>query len=736
MADDLQDLLDFGEAEGVSLDIDPEEEVIEEDTGVDIEEDISDMLDVEEEEEVELKPKTKRRNEAWGDAGEKPVKRVAEKPAKKASAKKVAEKPAKKAKEKSAKKAKEQPPKKAKRRGRKKGGKGFLFVIPVMLIAVIAVFAFMNGGGKNGDNYYSGWDKIFKNDAGHFSYVIDVRTQEATGTKSEQQAATLKDAEKMDDVVDEVAPSDEAEVTQPPEEDNSTPTESWTSADGSVVATNEYPNYKITVDGYTIKDDPYTSKYTISIATNEINDVFTEITSFEGNLYVNVEAMTKWLSASKDAYLGRLISSIPENSKFMIIPIDKLTINSGYVEDNEVDSGCITSYPDLVKYFKMIIRGVVQGVHQSVGNTGLSKQGDDYVLNIKGADANKLLSSLKSLVNNRGRVYDSIINQLGGTDEQKAQRKKEKDNFVEACTQLETLLGGETTDLSVTGKTRDYKTEAGVQNIEATVSASFVNNNKDYSITVQAALEGSGQDITKPEGVGSQIDQNLVWDLMRDTTDYFNITGIAMNQQLAIDIDSIQEGIIDDFVEYINSNSSSSINKLTAREFIQKYTNFEVKEDTQELDKKNVELVSAFVSGLTNITGNTVVTTGSASGSSQFNIINTDIADDLRVIATWDTTNSKEKLGVVNVSFVSGKGNKSVDLTKFSLTNAVNSKYPANSETLLKGNDSSFNKDLKKEIAVGQGVQDGVLYFVCSNGVESMSLNYDGKKLGDLVMHK
>ena len=615
-----------------------------------------------------------------------------------------------------------------------------IFGVFAILILVVLIGIFKPKGNKV--DYYSIWKSIFSNDLGTYRYVLDVRTQKAEkGKKNELQDSSLSDVQNMESTSDSESATSSAVTATGGKE-----FVEWTNESGTQDTDWTYPNYKIIIEGATSSVKPFTTQFSVNIATSSFNDKLTTITVKDKKVYVDVEQLQYWLKSSKDSYLIQLSKDLPENSKYLIIPESDLKLTSGYAEEAEANKVYENSALNYHHRLVSVIDSFLYEIQNGMGSTGLSSQDDVYSINLDGDNAQSLISLLGSLVVDRASVYDTVIEDQNSqgllSKEQYQQKLREKDNFLDATKKLYDKVS--TTDLSncnlrVQGNGRSYTGGSGYANIEATLSTAFTIDGTDYSISLTGLRTGKKEDIKTPVGTSSSIEQSQVWSTFGNMLDYFNITDIDLKKRIEINPDVIKDNLLEDFVQLVNNTSSTSsrISKLNVKDFIKKYMNYKETDESTNDDKINATLVSDFLTSISDITSNLVVekeVTGTGTSEQFVNVDGT--TNGMRVIAKYDTSASNEKLGVVQLTILNMTGKpKTVDLSNFSLQTMISSKYPANSKDMILDYDNKFDvKKLKTKVKVpSKGYATETLYFVHNNGLEYMDLWYGGTKLGEII---
>lgn len=638
-------------------------------------------------------------------------------------------------------------------------------IIAGALVGVLAVGGIAINATKDDTNYYSIWRSVVNNDLGGFRFVLDVRTSpkgEDEAKLSGSNNMTQKDVNEIESVEeggtsDDKTVEDQSEIAEQTDTSQDGMTwddlvgekgevsDSWSSSTGASLSTWNYPNYQVIVEGCTIKSDPLTSKFDISIATESFNDRLTTVTIVDDKVYIDLEQLKLWLESSKDSYFLNLAQELPDNSKNMVIPLEDLKIPSGYAESGEdaYESDVMNEYHKFASVFTNFLSLLENGL----GDKGLSKQENTYSLDLSGKDANRLVSAISSIAGSRSSIYDSVIKSQKNKgyldDAQYKQKLNEKDNFLAATDAFyRSVVTKDLSDLnlSVVGTARNYKGGTGVDNFEATFRSEFDLGDMSYTIGLSGSRVGSGQEIKAPAGSETEYSQEDLFEVYNDIMSYLNVTNIDLTKQLEITPDSISEDIIADFVELVNSTDSTSttITEKTAYDFIDKYDDYEENKDTTPDDVVNAQLVKDFISSVES----TIPQKDDSSEDNtdyqgdQFRVASATVGN-LGVIAQYNEEESSSKMGVMDVTLTNNSDSElKVNLNDFSMQTLLSSKYPCNDYTTIHNFDNKFDKSLlKEEITIpAHGYAKEKLYVIFNNGIEHMELFYGEDKIGEIIV--
>lgn len=632
-------------------------------------------------------------------------------------------------------------------KGKVKGKKPIMLaVVGVVILAVLIILA-VNIFGKDKTNYYSMWKSVLNNELGSYRFVVDVRTSEhIDGEDNKLQDSTFEDMQSVEGVS---ADAETAVVEEDKKDDSSgsNKTEnSWTDSNGTTGDWWEYPNYRLIFEGCTTSVEPFTTNFTVTLATEHFNDTLTEVTIVDDKIYVDVESLQYWLSNSRDNYFISLGKSLPDSGKYMVLDQSDLKILSRYAEKGELESAYQDNALNAYRSIVGTISGVVDLVQNGLGNTGLSSTGDLYSLSLDGANADKLVGVVKNLAVKRGDVYDSFVNAQKSagniTEEQYNQKVSEKDNFLAATDKMYRYLVSKDLsglNLKVAGNGRTYVGGSESQNVEAELQVAFTLEGIDYNISLSGLRSGKGADITAPNGSTMNIDQQEFFGVVNGIFDYLNITSIDLGKQLEVTPDTIHRLLIEEFVDMVNNTSAteSRISVQTAESFIQKYLNYKENEATTPDDVVNAQLVEDFLSSVDDLIVDMDMKTVQEEESEveQFREVDVE-ADGLRFIAEMDEDNTSDKMGVIKLLILNTSNEeKVINLSDLNMRTMLESKYPINDETIIRGYDNTFDMSkLVKEVTLPAGgyiEADG--YCIFNNGLEYMELYYGDKKLADII---
>ena len=622
--------------------------------------------------------------------------------------------------------------------------KWLIWAVLAVVVIFVAFFALTSLGGKKdtGLNFYNTFSSIFSSELGSYKYVLDVRTAPSgTFVSSSNKGASISDMENMDAADDtsvEGVGSGKSFVE-------------WIES-ADVKSTDwQYPNYQVTIEGYTTSTEPYSTYMNISIATEYYNNVLTDITCFNGNYYINVESLRDWLVNSGDAYLISLGKELPQGSKYLVIPENEFVVTSRYAEDGELEFSSSIGFRETERRLAMGIKMLFNSLSSSMGSTGISSSDTVSRLNLTGNNSLTMLKSFKSLFGKSGDFYTSLLetNKEKGyyTDSQYLQAVREKDNFLSAVNDMLVYLN--TVDfsdmnLNTVGDVRKYTNGKGNMTIEGNLGFSFTTDTRDYTIQLSAMRSGDKNEVRLPSGStftkSSLASPTLVRDSLYSLVDYLNVSNIKLAEKLEITPENIASDSLDSFISLVNDVGAYEVyvTRFNVQEYIDKYKYMEVDKNTPELDVINYNLVHDYIENLNNLTGTLIIdNTDVEEYVEQYPRLDFD-SDDLRFTFTYNEEESSARLLVLDGQVINMSDNyKEFETSDFSVQTLLSSMYPANNDILLRNYDNKFDlESIEYSIVVPPKYWDTFkLYFVLSDDSGHMDLFYKKDKYGTVIQY-
>lgn len=626
-------------------------------------------------------------------------------------------------------------------------------VIPCGVVLVIIlglVIKSLFSGGKM--NYYDTMASLFTNELGSFSYTIDVRTGEKGSLITENKSSAtsvdeLSSVENADTSTTEATEETNIAAQEPEtEKESKNEFQDWNKYADVKTGDWQYPNYKIVINGCTTSLEPLTTDFTVSLATANYNDKFTEVVCIDGNYYFDIESMYNWLKSSGDSYLISLTDKMPNGSKWLVVPESEFKIPSRYAEDGEKDLSYCTSLKIMYERFLVALTSTKSTLSNSLGSTGMSSNKDTVSINLTGSDATSILKAFKGITTQSGDWYDSLlsagVDKKLYTEDKYKQAVREKDNVMEALSDLATYLN--ITDLSsqnlaVQGSARTYTNGKNNATVEGSLAVNYSTDTTDYIIQFSGLRSGDADDIKLPQGSQTKAIDDSYLGSFNSLVDYLNITPIKTSVQLEINPTTISDGVIEKFIDLVNDTGTAGewITKNNVYKFIEKYASYKETDETTNNDKVNAKLVSALADAMDKIVGGIVVTKEVQAEETvdQYPEVNTQETGVYTKIK-YDAEKSDSQVAVFHVEAINkGDETATVDTTNFSLRTLLNSVYPSNNETLIRNYDNTFDMSkLAKSVELpSKGWTEFDLYFVISDDTGHMDMYFGDTNLGSAI---
>lgn len=625
-------------------------------------------------------------------------------------------------------------------------------VIPcgVVLVVILGlVIKSLFGGGKM--NYYDTMASLFTNELGSFSYTFDVRTGEKGSLITENKSSAtsvdeLSSVENADTSTTEATEETNIAAQEPETEESKNEFQDWNKYADVKTGNWQYPNYKIVISGCTTSLEPLTTDFTVSLATANYNDKFTEVVCIDGNYYFDIESMYNWLKSSGDSYLISLTDKMPNGSKWLVVPESEFKIPSRYAEDDEKDLSYCTSLKTMYERFLVALTSTKSTLSNNLGSTGMSSNKDTVSINLAGSDATNILKAFKGITTQSGDWYDLLLStgvdkKLYTEDEYK-QAVREKDNVMEALSDLATYLN--ITDLSsqnlaVQGSARTYTNGKNNATVEGSLAVNYSTDTTDYIIQFSGLRSGDADDIKLPQGSQTKAIDDSYLGSFNSLVDYLNITPIKTSVQLEINSTTISDGVIEKFIDLVNDTGTAGewITKDNVFKFIEKYASYKETDETTNDDKVNAKLVADLADAMNKIVGGVVVTKEVQAEETveQYPEVNTQDTGVYTKIK-YDSEKSDSQVAVFHVEAINkGDETVTVDTTNFSLRTLLNSVYPSNNETLIHNYDNTFDmsKLVKSVELPSKGWAEFDLYFVISDDTGHMDMYFGDTNLGSAI---
>ena len=650
----------------------------------------------------------------------------------------------------------------------------------VAFFIVVGILKSLIGGNKGSDqDYFTVLDTILNSDGGEFAYTITVNSGKHTekgldndslvieeGTQSVESTETS--TEIISTESSDIEQSKESEILESTSEvDNqktlSAQTSEWGTKDGIALTEWKYPKYIIKITGACTSVEPYTAKLNIVLATENFSDEFTDIVAVDNAYYINVEQIKHWLENSKDSYLVSIANEMPDGSKYVQINDSDFVIPSRYAEDGEKGISGVKGLYNYKKRFLSLV-SLVENTIKGYCELGSSSQ-DGYTMIANGENGKNIASAIKSIVTKSGDFYDSYINTLELTDDEKKQKNREKDNFISAMSKAMLYMNLTTTDamnFQMSGNALTLNNGDNNKQYEASLQLGYTLNDTDYSVSISAQRVGSQVDkITVPDASTSNSLMSFeeITNIFNNVMDYFNFTDIELGKQLEPTPQNSVNNALQSFVDLVNENGcySEVLSIHNVMNFLQKYSNIEERNATDENEKACIVLTNDFLNTFGNMitdarkqvlkdnvtgeeTDKNVEQKDDNQGVEQYPKCDTKV-DGVDLSLKVNAKKSTSRLLVIDCKVVNNTDKDvTFDETSFQVKTLLGSIYPANNRTLLGGYDSEWYNKYEKKISTelkvkAGGKKESTLYFVMSDDNGYMDIWYNDTNLGVVVQY-
>lgn len=663
--------------------------------------------------------------------------------------------------------------------------------IPLLaVIAVVAVIAIMflikTFGGKEDTNFITVFNKMLSTKVGNCRYVIEVQTSKHTAQAGSTDEMSV---DELNSVASGETADDAEKSVEEVAKHNDKISNEWDNTEGTSIVDWNYPNYKLIIEGRTESVDPMRTYINVEVATQYSNGKLFDATIVDGKCYLDLIDLRKWLVNSKDKKFTELGLMIPEGATYVIMDEDDIHFYSIFAEDSEYEISGTHDVDEFYNRFLILEQTLMGYLSNNLSNNVLVKSGDKYGIKIEGDDSLTVYSNIKNCLNNASSLYSNYITSLKNngqmTDEQVAQAVRERDNFLAYIQDRWIWINSASTDelskhnLKFTGIADTFADDSGANTyeVDCTLSYTDIDANKDVIIKLSGAhtpLTSSGA-ISIPTSATQTYDRlglgdengasrefvNVISSVMK----YFDVFGVMKETKLDINPALIVDSMISDFIDYVNKKNQGmdgfvSITKDTVFDYIDKYSKLDNAIDSE---KANVNMVKGLLSEINNITGSTVVTEviEKEAEVEQFREVTADVhvvpaekvdmavsasldktvyetEGDYRIIANINEEESKKSLAVIDAILLNTSDiEMTIDLSRLSLQDLENNKYPCNYEVQLHEYDNGFDMEkapVSVTIPVG-GYVEVKLYAVIDNGWRYYDLFSDTTKLGDIVAY-
>lgn len=633
-------------------------------------------------------------------------------------------------------------------------------IVGVLVVTVlVGVGIFISQRGK--DNFHTLTKGAYGSMKGQFTYTFDVRTQKHTeNTDVQIDYEEIKDVESGEEAStsenynpeDEVTSSDKTTSQDGLEgviggatDKQATDNVEWNNAEGIKTGYWQYPNYRITFTGCVNDVEKPESKVKVSIATDYYNGDFTEIIELNGKTYLNIGLMKTWLTNSGDAYLVSLAGNLPDGT---YVSYENLDFESRYADNPEATK--YSGYTNFVTRNVKLINGIYSQITDSIGNTGLSRVDDDfYSIELTEKEEMKLAKAVRGVVLGTGNIYDGYISSLELSDEAKAEASNSKKNVLNGFNDLISYFNSadlNEMNMRFSGKANKYVGTDGTTSIDSNFGISFTMDDVDYVIKANLSRIAKAGEVTEPlDTVVEFSGDESIRTTVRNVVDYFNpINKVDLACDSVVTNEEIKQDALKGFAKLVNERGTYDkyLSELNILAYIEEFMNGDVSDE-------NTKLVNEFMQTFNGLTGGLIIEKEVQQEvvEEQYPNIEGKLVDKIKIMHGSYVEEGSSK-GLIHVQlFIINKdkyerplteGSEvtltpyALDLTKFSVTDAKNTKTNANNEVLLRAFDNNW--DMTKSPTTvylnPEGFTTIDLYFTADDFVDKVELFYDGEKLG------
>lgn len=497
----------------------------------------------------------------------------------------------------------------------------------------------------------------------------------------------------------------------------------------------QYPSYDIIIDGCTMSTDPLTSKFTVTIAIDGYSEKFTEVRVVDGTTYVDVASMKTWLENSKQQYLMDLAEEFTDVGKYIVIEPDDFKFASAYAEDGEYDLSATTTLSESYVRLHMFLTNIGQIVENTLGNSITTVGTGSSTINIEGDNGATVVRTVRKNVGDFRNYWltlaDLFSNKNVMSESQYKQTMREIDNRDAALdTFREKLMMADPNDVNFTLNGEVTQTTTANDNfaLEGRFNSTFTLDSTDYDVQVVYNRTGDTMDIVAPtEGRMvdiKNVEPNYFTKKLSKLAQYFEALGIETTKSLENTPANINDSMLQGLCDLVNTTGcyESYLTLYNVRDYIAAYYNYE------DHTNANYIIVNDYLDALRNSLPSDVIVAkedlNNPTGVLQFfDVEGQALGENVNISLTYNTIASDSKLKVWNLTLNSVDGNETFDLTKFNLRTVLSSKYPANSDVLLRSYGMKELDMLEKTIPNQVG-QTATLYFVTEEDSGQMDLYY------------
>ena len=304
------------------------------------------------------------------------------------------------------------------------------------------------------------------------------------------------------------------------------------------------------------------------------------------------------------------------------------------------------------------------------------------------------------------------------------QALNERDNVMEALSGVVQKLTVDGGGLSGSGNARSITNGKGSQTLEGTMSLSGTFDGLDYRVVLEGSRSADFTEVMLPNG--TQLDlgkfggQERLQTLVDGLSDYFSFVPFPLEVRLAEDVGTVRDDALDGLVRLLN-DSGEPVTRWSLPGYMEGHIS-----DSEGVLPEFVEAFNGITGGL--IVEREVSIEEEAAQYPDIEYSERGITYSIR----YNSELSNSSLLVLDGEAINKEGEALVvDLTQFSVSTLLGSRYPANNLTLM---DGMGIEDIQETLELPEKTWGSFrLYFVLSDDRGHMDLFLGNNKMGAAV---
>ncbi len=526
----------------------------------------------------------------------------------------------------------------------------------------------------------------------------------------------------------------------------------WTTSDGLTVMDWTYPNYQVHITGYIANNAPYQGDIQIYLATSNYNDLLTEILTDGDTIYIDVAQMRDWCANSGDYYLTNLGNSFEFSSKYAQINMEDFYYPSGYAETVNAKLSSPKDLTTMRNRMYLLAQYVVYNLTKDLPKEAFSQNGSTYILGLSDGAITQTTNNFGALVTNASKHYKNYLSNAQGqglyTDEQYAEGLGELSNFLYAINPFyNDYMSAVDNNFTIEGN--GMITDMAEGYLEEQLHTNLHGVSKDKTVDIKLNLnykskEGTITDLSTAsiQNVQSEEGLNALYTFIHSFVEYFNPIDIELTYKQQVEPAYIETAINKAIARVVSNipDAHLELSENSVDVYLDKYANMD-KTYANSSDQINILITEDFYTILDKYLAHH--DTGTLTEEEQLNEIYRypDMEYVTRdgsftVKAKFNEEESTNNLFVVDTTFVNaGEDTLDINLNNITLKSLLGSTYPANSATMLRSLDNTWDIDnLITEIQIEPNTfQTEKLYFVVLGDKGYMDMWMNDTQLGVIV---